>query len=107
VNGLTVIALMIMAAVLAWGVTMAYAAVLLSRYRAEMTRRETQMAREIQHWREQAARARSHAAQVTRDAENWAAGLKQGRDDVISVMPLLIAAREAGEDDAGVERDTA
>ena len=99
-NALTITALMIMAAVAAWGVTMAYASVLLSRYRTEMTRRETRMRREIQHRRDHADRAASRAAQVSRDAEAWAAGLKQGRDDLISVMPLLIAAREGEEDGA-------
>jgi hypothetical protein len=98
VNALTVATLMIMAAVVAWGLTTARVCASMSRIRAEMARREAAMRREIQHARDEAARARSHAAQVTRDAATWAAGCKQGRDDVISVMPLLIAVRERGED---------
>jgi hypothetical protein len=98
VNALTVTTLMIMAAVVAWGLTMVRTSASLSRVRAEMARREAAMRREIQHARDEVARARSHAAQVTRDAATWAEGRRQGRDDVISVVPLLIAAREGGED---------
>jgi hypothetical protein len=98
VNGLTVAALMIMAAVAAWGFTMMRACAHHSRLRAEMARFEREARREIQHWTDEAARARSHAAQIARDAANWAAGLKQGREDVITVVPLLIAAQEKGTD---------
>jgi hypothetical protein len=94
VNGLTVAILMIMAAVVAWGCTMVFAAARHSRLRDEIGRIDQMARREIQHWKEEAARARSHAAQLARDTETWAAGHKQGRDDVITVVPLLIAAQE-------------
>jgi hypothetical protein len=94
VNGLTVAMLMIMAAVIAWGCTMVFAAARHSRLRDEIGRIDQMARREIQHWKEEAARARSHAAQLARDSETWAAGHKQGRDDVITVVPLLIAAQE-------------
>lgn len=100
-NGLTVAALMIMAAVTAWGFTMARASAHQSRLRAEMARMEREARREIQHWRDEAARARTLAAQVARDAANWAAGCKQGRDDVITVVPLLIAAQEKKGTESG------
>jgi hypothetical protein len=87
---------MIMAAVAAWGFTMVRASVQHSRLRAEMARVEREARREVQHWRDEAARARTHAAQIARDAANWAAGCKQGRDDVITVVPLLLAAQEKG-----------
>ena len=93
-NGLTVAILMIMAAVIAWGCTMVFAATRHSRLRDEIGRIDQMARREIQHWKEEAARARSHAAQLARDSETWAAGHKQGRDDVITVVPLLIAAQE-------------
>jgi hypothetical protein len=96
VNVLTIATLMIMAAVTAWGFTMARASAHHSRLRAEMARIEREARKEIQHWRDEAARARTHAAQIARDAANWAAGCKQGRDDVITVVPLLIAAQEKG-----------
>ncbi len=97
-NGLIIATLMIMAAMMAWGFTKAHASAVCSRLRAEVTRRERELLREIQHCRDEAARARSHAAQVSRDAETWVAGCRQGRDDVISVMPLLIAAHEGTGD---------
>jgi hypothetical protein len=96
-NFLALAGWIIMAAVSAWGFTLAHASAQHSRLRADMARLCEEMHKEIRHWQEEAARARSHAAQVTRDAATWAAGLKQGRDDVITVMPLLIAAHEAGE----------
>jgi hypothetical protein len=35
-------------------------------------------------------------AGAAREAATWAAGCKQGRDDVIAVMPMLVAAHDAG-----------
>jgi hypothetical protein len=96
VNALTVTALMIMAAGAAGGLTMVRAAAHHSRLRAEMARVEREARREIQHWKDEAARARTHAAQIARDAANWAAGCKQGREDVATVVPLIIAAQEKG-----------
>jgi hypothetical protein len=98
VNVLTVTALIIMAAVAAWGLAMVRAAAHHSRLRAEVTRIEREARREIQHWKDETARARSHAAQIARDAANWAAGCKQGREDVATVVPLLIAAQERETD---------
>jgi hypothetical protein len=94
VNGLTVATLMIMAAVIGWGLTMVFASARHSRLTGEIVRIEQMARREIQHWQDEAMRARSRAAQLARDSETWAAGCKQGRDDVITVVPLLIAAQE-------------
>jgi hypothetical protein len=94
VNGLTVATLMIMAAVIAWGCTMVFSAARHSKLRDEIARIDQMARREIQHWKDEAARARTHAAQLARDSETWAAGHRQGRDDVITVVPLLIAAQE-------------
>jgi hypothetical protein len=94
VNGLTVATLMIMAAVIAWGCTMVFASARYSRLTGEIVQIEQMARREIQHWKDEAARARTHAAQLARDSEIWAAGAKQGRDDVITVVPLLIAAQD-------------
>ena len=38
--------------------------------------------------------ANATTARVIREAETWAAGAQQGRRDVISIMPLLIASQE-------------
>jgi hypothetical protein len=94
VSALVVAALIIMAAVSAWGFTLARASAHHSRLRAEMACAHEEMRKEIRHWQEEAARARSHAAQIARDTATWAAGCKQGRDDVIAVMPMLIAAHD-------------
>jgi len=91
-----VTALIIMAAVSAWGFTLARAAVQHSRLRAEMGRLQEELHKEIRHWQEEAARAKTNAAQAAREAATWAAGCKQGRDDVIAVMPMLVAAHDAG-----------
>ena len=93
-NGLTVATLMIMAAVIGWGFTMVFASARHSRLTGEIARIEQMARREIQHWQDEALRARSHAAQLARDSETWAAGCRQGRNDVIGVVPLLIAAQE-------------
>ena len=59
-----------------------------------IVRSRAAMAREIRHWQDAAARAASEAARVAQEAQTWAAGCRQGRDDVISMVPLLIAANE-------------
>ena len=99
-NDFTVAALMIMAGVTSWGFTMARASAHHSRLRAEMVRIEREARREIRHWQDETARARTHAAQIARDAANWAAGCKQGREDVATVVPLLLAAQEKTGGDA-------
>ena len=53
-------------AVMAWGFTMTFASAHHSRLRDEMVRAEQRMRREVQHWKDEAARARSHAAQLRR-----------------------------------------
>jgi predicted nucleic acid-binding Zn-ribbon protein len=56
------------------------------------------MRREINQWQEAAERARAETAQVAHEAETWAAGCKQGREDVISIVPLLMAAQQRQAD---------
>lgn len=68
-----------------------------SRARAEMSRElarlRADMRREVIHWQEAAARANADAARVAREADAYKAGCKSGREDVISIMPLLVAAQ--------------
>lgn len=52
------------------------------------------MNREIIYWRELAERATAETQRLTREKESWSAGCKQGREDVISIMPLLVAAQQ-------------
>src|SRR6516164_8489691 len=54
---------------------------------------ETAMRKELIHWQETAERATAEAARVGREAEAYKAGCKHGREDVISIMPLLVAAQ--------------
>jgi hypothetical protein len=86
-NALGTLAWAIIAAVTAWGLTLARASIAIARIEAACRK-------EIRHWQAEAARARAHAAQLAQDAATWSAGCKQGRDDVINIMPLLTAANE-------------
>jgi hypothetical protein len=56
--------------------------------------RQRELIDELHYAREAAARATAEAERVTQQAESWAAGFSQGREDVISIMPLLIEHRE-------------
>lgn len=86
---LVLAALCVGAAIGRW-LVMARAAGLLARERAEM-------AQDVEYWQAAAERANSEAARIAREAKSFAAGCKQGREDVISIMPLLVAANERPE----------
>lgn len=86
-NALTTIAWATLAAVVAWGLTLAHATAAIARLKSELRK-------EVRHWQAEAARARAHAALLAQDAATWAAGCKQGREDVIAIMPLLVAAHQ-------------
>jgi hypothetical protein len=71
-----------------------------AKMRQELTRLRADMRREVKHWQEAAARATAEAARVAREAEAFQAGCKHGREDVISIMPLLVAAQQNPVDEA-------
>jgi hypothetical protein len=48
--------------------------------------------REIRHWQDQAGRARLRAAQLERELASFEEGCRQGREDVVSLVPTLLAA---------------
>jgi hypothetical protein len=73
--------------VTAWGIATARSCAAMARLRAEMRQ-------EIAYWRDETARARTLAAQTARDAATRARGWKEGRDDVIAIMPLIVSARD-------------
>ena len=52
------------------------------------------MQEEMQHWQAEAIRARELAAQLKQQVAMWSKGCQQGRKDVISILPLLVAAQE-------------
>jgi L-lactate utilization protein LutB len=73
--------------------------------RRELQWARAQMRREVRHWQEAAARATAEAARVAREAEAFKDGCKSGREDVISIMPLLVAAQQNPAEEAGASGD--
>jgi hypothetical protein len=61
--------------------------------RRQLARARADMLREVRHWQEAAARATAEAARVAREADAFKAGCQSGREDVISIVPLLMAAQ--------------
>ena len=68
--------------------------------RRELARARTDMRREVIHWQEAAARATAEAARVASEAEAFKDGCRHGREDVISIMPLFVAAQQRPADEA-------
>jgi hypothetical protein len=62
-----------------------------SRIRAQM---REQTLREIGYWQAETQRYKVVADRLTQEKQSWEAGCRQGRDDVISIVPLLIAAQQ-------------
>jgi hypothetical protein len=83
----TTVVCVIATAVVVWGLTKASAIAKVARVREELTG-------EIRYWQAIAEQARHHAAQLSRDANAWAAGHRQGRDDAIAIMPIIAEAHE-------------
>lgn len=78
-----------------WSVPAAGVAWRLSRRRADaaIAMLRADASREIRYWQAHAERARSRAAQLERELASWSDGCRQGREDVVSIMPLLLAAQ--------------
>ena len=74
-------------------------------WRAARSRGRAEMRRELTHWQEAAARATAEAARVARKAEAFQAGCNRGREDVISIMPLLVAAQQSPADEERASGD--
>ena len=79
------------AALLAWRLALARNAATVSRLHKEMQD-------EVRYWQAESARAKVRTAQLEKEVASWSAGCRQGRDDLVSVLPLIIAAlgRPAG-----------
>jgi hypothetical protein len=73
--------------------------------RRELARIRADMRREVIHWQEAAARANAEAARVAREAEAFKAGCQSGREDVISIVPLLVAAQQHPAQEARASGD--
>jgi len=87
------------AAMTAWRLTRAHAAATISRARE-------QMRQEVLYWQDESARAKTRAAQLAKDIATWTAGCKQGRDDLVTVLPLIIAALERPDGIRAASEDT-
>jgi hypothetical protein len=75
------------AAATAWGLTLSWAGVAIARSRAAMQE-------EIDHWQAEAMRARRMVAQLKQEALVWSRGRQDGREDLMAMMPLLVAAQQ-------------
>jgi len=75
------------AAVSGWGITLFWARLALAHSLATMQE-------EVRYWRAEAARARAITAQLKNEVATWSRGCQQGREDVMAIMPLLVAAQE-------------
>ena len=80
---------------------------LVGRWRASaaLIRVNRALAREACYWQDAAARASDRAQRAAEEAKTWADGCRQGRQEVISIVPLLMAAREratSGQDPGDV-----
>ena len=73
--------------------------------RRELAWARAQMHREVRHWQEAAARATAEAARIAREADAFKDGCKHGREDVISIMPLLVAAQQNPAEEARASGD--
>lgn len=89
-------------AVISWRATKSRAR---AEARRELARAWADMRREVNHWQEAAARANSEAARISREADAYKAGHKNGREDVISIMPLIVAAQQRPADEARASGD--
>jgi hypothetical protein len=98
-DALTTIAWATIATVTAWGLTWVRAAATISRLREEM--RE-----EVRYWQAESARAKARAAQLAKDIATWTAGCKQGKEDLVTVLPLIMAALERPTGIRAVTEDT-
>jgi hypothetical protein len=86
VTALTVIFWSAISATLVWGITLRQAGAAIAAERAAA-------AGEVRHWQDQAAQARARADQLERELASWSEGCRQGREDVVSIMPMLLAAQ--------------
>ncbi len=84
---LIIMAFAAIAVLVAWRLALARSAATISRLREEMQE-------EVRYWQAESARAKVRTAQLEKEVASWSAGCRQGRDDLVSVLPLIIAALE-------------
>ncbi len=77
----------LVAAASAWGLTLCWASSAFARSRQAAED-------ELHYWQAETARARELNAQLKHERAVWSRGARQGREDVIAIMPLLVAAQQ-------------
>jgi hypothetical protein len=86
-NVLIIIAFAATAALAVWRLALARSAATISRLREEMQE-------EVRYWQAESARAKVRTAQLEKEVASWSAGCRQGRNDLVAMLPLIIAALE-------------
>lgn len=77
----------LVSAAAAWGITVWWANLALSHLRRSMHE-------EVEYWKGEAARARDMATYLQHEVAARSRGAKQGREDLMAMMPLLVATRD-------------
>jgi hypothetical protein len=84
---LDVIGWCLLAATVTWGVTLHMANLAFARVRAHLED-------ELDYWQRETVRTRGLATQLKQEIATLSRGRQQGREDVMAIMPLLVAAQE-------------
>jgi hypothetical protein len=85
-HAVTILASAVIPAAVTWRLAIRRATATIAALRAETTR-------EIHYWHARAERERTRAIQLERELASWSDGCRQGREDVVSIMPMLLAAQ--------------
>ncbi|HTZ91624.1 MAG TPA: hypothetical protein VMB74_04465 [Streptosporangiaceae bacterium] len=88
------------AAAVSWGLTLSWAS-------AAMARSQDAMQEDIDRWQAEAFRARQMVIQLKHEAAMWSRGRQDGREDLIAMMPLLVAAQQGLADASVSDRASA
>lgn len=78
-NVVIMAACLVIGAVAGWGIT-------LRRVSEEISR----VQEKVDYWQDEATKARYEGRRLAQESATYAAGCKQGREDLISLMPLLM-----------------
>jgi hypothetical protein len=84
---LNIIGWSFVAAVTAWGITLSWA-----KYGQALAR--VALEDQVRYWHAETVKARELAAQLKHEIAAWSKGCQQGRQDVIAMMPLLVAEQD-------------
>jgi hypothetical protein len=84
---LSIIGWSFVAAVTAWGLTASWAKLALAHARAALES-------DLRYWHAEAVKARELVAQLRSEIAIWSRGCQQGREDVMAIMPLLVATQD-------------